>query len=346
MLLRELDSNERPPGYEPGELPTAPSRDVQTVCFLFASAKVERIFETTKYCGDFCSKDGDFFKKTRAGRDFRLENLSFTEKESKLKTFDKHIQTSIAMQILLADAKTMKTDMTQTTDRLPRFEALARALADEMAEADVDDLKADLKCSAAIAAGAQKAFRQFATTPPCRALLAYDGTAYKHLQAGGMSRGSMAFADEHLWITTFMYGLLRPADGIRPYRVAPSVQLAASDGLPLGRFWRSLLTPTLIGAARQDDGVLLHLSTTEYEQLFDWRELKQSLRIVQPRFLVRQGDKLSVQAVWAKACRGAMVRFVCDNQITRPEDLPAFTYEGFVYDTAASTADVPVFVRG
>ena len=27
-LLRGLDSNERPPGYEPGELPTAPPRDV------------------------------------------------------------------------------------------------------------------------------------------------------------------------------------------------------------------------------------------------------------------------------------------------------------------------------
>ena len=34
-LLRGLDSNERPPGYEPGELPTAPPRDVyQSVqCF-------------------------------------------------------------------------------------------------------------------------------------------------------------------------------------------------------------------------------------------------------------------------------------------------------------------------
>lgn len=250
------------------------------------------------------------------------------------------------MQILLADAKTMKMDKAHTTGKRPMFEAVCETLVHEMAEADVNDLKADLKCSAAIAAEAQRAFRQFSTTPPCRALLTYNGTAYKHLQAAGMSRESMAFAEAHLWITTFMYGLLRPSDGIRPYRIAPSVQLAASDGLPLSRFWRSLLTPTLIEAARQDDGVLLHLSTAEYEQLFDWRELKQTLRIVQPRFLVRQGDKFSVQAVWAKACRGAMVRFVCDNQITRAEDLPAFTYEGFVYDTAASSADVPVFVRG
>ncbi len=33
ILLRGLDSNERPPGYEPGELPTAPPRDVISKAF-------------------------------------------------------------------------------------------------------------------------------------------------------------------------------------------------------------------------------------------------------------------------------------------------------------------------
>ena len=249
------------------------------------------------------------------------------------------------MQILLADAKTMKMDKAHTTGKRPMFEAVCETLVHEMAEADVNDLKADLKCSATIAAEAQRAFRQFRTTPPCRALLTYNGTAYKHLQAAGMSRESMAFADAHLWITTFMYGLLRPTDGIRPYRIAPNVQLAATDGLPLSRYWRHILTPTLIEAGKQDDGVLLHLSTTEYEQLFDWRLLQRDLRIIVPRFIVQSGDKRTVQAVWAKACRGAMARFVCDNQISRPEDLAAFSHEGFVYDVAVSTPNVPVFVR-
>ena len=45
-LLRRLDSNERPPGYEPGELPTAPLRDV---FFLISSAKVRLLFHTTKF---------------------------------------------------------------------------------------------------------------------------------------------------------------------------------------------------------------------------------------------------------------------------------------------------------
>ena len=39
----------RPPGYEPGELPTAPLRDV----FSFAGAKVRVFFGISKFSGDF-----------------------------------------------------------------------------------------------------------------------------------------------------------------------------------------------------------------------------------------------------------------------------------------------------
>ena len=45
LSLRRLDSNERPPGYEPGELPTAPLRDVKfykclLLLFLVCECKV------------------------------------------------------------------------------------------------------------------------------------------------------------------------------------------------------------------------------------------------------------------------------------------------------------------
>ena len=48
-VLRRLDSNERPQGYEPCELPTAPLRDVRRTPFLFTGAKLHFSSEFAKH---------------------------------------------------------------------------------------------------------------------------------------------------------------------------------------------------------------------------------------------------------------------------------------------------------
>ena len=38
-----------------------------------------------------------------------------------------------------------------------------------------------------------------------------------------------------------------------------------------------------------------------------------------------------MQAVWAKSCRGAMLRYILNNRLLTPDGLTAFSYEGFEY---------------
>ena len=52
-----------------------------------------------------------------------------------------------------------------------------------------------------------------------------------------------------------------------------------------------------------------------------------------------------MQAVWAKSCRGAMVRYILTNQIINPEELKAFSYEGFEYNPHLGEELYPHFVR-
>ena len=63
--LRGLDSNERPPGYEPGELPTAPPRDViMWHCFSNAMQRYDFFLNWQTFCEEKyirCCSDGGYW---------------------------------------------------------------------------------------------------------------------------------------------------------------------------------------------------------------------------------------------------------------------------------------------
>lgn len=250
------------------------------------------------------------------------------------------------MQILLANAKIMYDRADTAPLSRPRFQAEADALALEMAACDTAQLADMLRCSPALAAQCWKRYQDYPSARRIPAIMAYNGQAYKHLQAQTLTTEDLQFAQRHLWITCFLHGLLRPLDGIAPYRMEHHVRLRATDGQPIDTYWKERLTAALLDSLRADDGVLLHLSTGEYESLFDWPRVCREARVVQPLFYVRQPDgRLRIQAVWAKACRGAMTRFAIRRRISAPEALHEFSYEGFTYAPGYGEAAFPHFIK-
>ena len=250
------------------------------------------------------------------------------------------------MQILLANAKIMYDKANKHPLSTPLFQSVADALASEMAMMDVEELAKQLDCSNKIAAENWKRYHNFISADKMPAILAYNGQAYKHLQANSLGEEAIDYAQKHLWITCFLYGLLRPMDGIVPYRMEHCVSLETTNDKPVYQFWKDKLTDVLIDSVKADDGILIHLSTEEYEHLFDWKRVCKEVRVIQPLFYVRQKDgRLKMQAVWAKSCRGAMVRFILNNNLIAPEELAAFSYEGFEYAPQLGEAAFPHFVR-
>lgn len=250
------------------------------------------------------------------------------------------------MQILLANAKIMYDRVEGVPLTTPRFQSVANELAAEMAQMDIDELARQLGCSRKLAAETWKRYQEFHSATPMPAILAYNGQAYKHLKAATLPPDALLFGQEHLWITCFLYGLLRPMDGIVPYRMEHNVCLEATGDKPVSRHWKDKLTDMLIDSVKADDGVLIHLSTEEYEQLFDWKRVMQETTVVHPLFYVRQPNgNLRMQAVWAKACRGAMVRYILENGMTSLQQLNGFSYEGFEYSPHHGEEAYPHFIR-
>lgn len=250
------------------------------------------------------------------------------------------------MQILLANAKIMfgKTDRKPLST--PLFQTTADMLAAEMAKMDMEDLARQLNCSKKIATENWIRYQNFVVAEKMPALLAYNGQAYKHLRAATLSEEALEYAQKHLWITCFLYGLLRPIDAVVPYRMEHYVSLETTNDKPINHFWRDKLTDVLIASVQADDGILLHLSTEEYEHLFDWKRVCKEVTVVQPHFYIRQKNgSLKTQAVWAKSCRGAMVRFILNNRLVTPEELSGFSYECFEFAPQLGDTTVPHFVR-
>ena len=263
------------------------------------------------------------------------------------------------MQIILASAKIMNDRLKSVPDislSTPRFHNEAQAFARNMTQYPTETIADMLGCSQQIAAQNRLRYMQFfEDKPKLPAILAYHGQAYKHLKAETLTADDLNYSQGKLWITSFLYGLLRPLDGILPYRMEGHVvitkvaslveELPGEEGQNMFGFWKSRLTDMLIDAVKADDGILIHLATEEYQHLFDWQRVRREVRIIQPLFYVRKGSDLKIQAVWAKTCRGAMTRFIIENRITTPEDLNAFSYEGFAYNPKLGEPDYPHFIK-
>ena len=253
------------------------------------------------------------------------------------------------MQIILASAKIMNDKLKSVPDvslSTPRFQREAESFARNMAQYSTETIAEMLGCSQQIATQTRLRFMQFFDDKPkLPAILAYHGQAYKHLKAETLTVDNLHYSQGKLWITSFLYGLLRPLDGILPYRMEGSVELPSGEGMNMFGFWKSRLTDILIDAVKADDGILIHLATEEYQHLFDWQRVRKEVRIIQPLFYIRKGNDLKMQAVWAKTCRGAMTRFIIENRITNPTDLNGFNYEGFIYDPTLGEPDYPHFIK-
>ena len=252
------------------------------------------------------------------------------------------------MQIILASAKIMHDKLKSVPDislSTPRFLNEAEAFARDMAQYSAETITEILGCSRQIAVQNRLRFMHFDEKPKLPAILAYHGQAYKHLKAESLTVDALNYSQGKLWITSFLYGLLRPLDGILPYRMEGHVELPSGAGQNMFGFWKNRLTDVLIDAVKADDGILIHLATEEYQHLFDWQRVRREVRIVQPLFYVRKGNDLKIQAVWAKTCRGAMTRFIIKNRITNSDGLNTFNYEGFEYEPSLGEPDYPHFIK-
>lgn len=176
------------------------------------------------------------------------------------------------------------------------------------------------------------------STPSAAAALVYSGMVFKKLDAATWDATTWAYAQDHFLIASFVYGLLRPADAIKPYRMEGDVLLPDPIGATPFEYWKDRLTDAFIARIQAAGGTLCDLASEEMKRLFHWDRVKDAVRIVQPLFFVRKPDGSYKQIViYTKMARGLMTRHILTNRIEAPEALQTFVPNGYRFDAASST---------
>ncbi len=245
------------------------------------------------------------------------------------------------MITLISPAKNMRPRGREgVVPRRPRFSESAARLLEELRRLTPAQLESLMSINPDLALTACAYFAQCdLEAPGWTALTAYNGLQYKNIDPDTLSGEEFAFLSEHLYILSGFYGLVRPDDGIQPYRLEMGGKLRFG-GKNLYQFWAD----RLYKAVFEKKEPVLDLASAEYSKAIT-PFLRPEDGWVRCDFLVRRKGVLKTLATEAKMARGQMVRAIAQNRWDSPRQVQDFFWNGYGYSEALSGPGVLVFVK-
>jgi cytoplasmic iron level regulating protein YaaA (DUF328/UPF0246 family) len=222
----------------------------------------------------------------------------------------------------------------------PRFADEAATLAKAASHLTQKKLSELMHISPALAKLNADRFRDFPDAPERPALFAFAGDVYTGLDAATLDEPAVTFAQDHLRMLSGLYGLLRPLDAMRPYRLEMGTRWAPRRK-KLTDWWGDRIAEALAqDLEAEGSGVVLNLASQEYWAAVEGR-LPASVRIVAVDF--RDGDRFI--SFHAKKARGMMARWLVEHRVEKIDDMRGFDTDGYRFDAEASSDDQWRFAR-
>lgn len=175
-----------------------------------------------------------------------------------------------------------------------------------------------------------------------QAMLAFKGDVYQGLNADEWTPEDVDFAHEHLRILSGLYGILKPTDLIKPYRLEMGTALKVGRRGNLYLFWADKLRGYFKDHVEKET-LIINLASNEYFKALNTAKVPNQVHDITFKDLSKGDHK--VVSFFAKKARGLMANFIIQNRINKLNDLKAFTEEGYYFDEVQSTEKHYVFLR-
>lgn len=248
------------------------------------------------------------------------------------------------MKIIISPAKKMRqADDWMAAEGTPVYINEAEMLLARLKSCQESELKTIFKANDAITHENYIRYREMKRAGgPTPALLAYVGIQYQYMAPQVFSDRQWEYVNRTLRILSGFYGILRPSDGISPYRLEMQAKLSVGEEKDLYGFWRDKIYRELV----REDQEILNLASKEYSRAAE-RYLEPGIRFVTCVFAEndKKTGKLKVKATEAKMARGEMVKYLSEIGGETPESAKRFDRLGYAYDEALSDEKTYVFVK-
>ena len=176
-----------------------------------------------------------------------------------------------------------------------------------------------------------------------QAIFAFNGDVYDGIDANTISTSNHEKLQSSLRILSGLYGILKPFDKIKPYRLEMGTKISIDGSKNLYDFWKKNVTDSILKEIKEEE-IIINLASNEYFSVIDFSLIDN--KIITPQFKDFKNGKLKIISFYAKKARGLMTRFLIDNDIQSSSDIENFNSSGYTFNQA-ETADSssPVFVR-
>lgn len=172
------------------------------------------------------------------------------------------------------------------------------------------------------------------------AILSYEGIAYQYMAPSVFENGQFAYVQEHLRILSAFYGVVRPMDGVTPYRLEMQAKAKIAGTKDLYDYWGDRLYREVL----DDSRIIINLASKEYSRCIE-KYLQPEDVYITCVFGEFSGEKIVQKGVYAKMARGEMVRFMAENRIGSPEEMKAFNRLGYVFRADLSDEKTYIFIK-
>ena len=246
------------------------------------------------------------------------------------------------MRIILSPAKKMQHDENGPAYRdLPIFLSDAEKIKASLKEKSFSELKALWACNEKITEqNIERLSSMDLREKLTPAILSYDGIAYQYMAPTVFETEMLSYVQEHLRILSGFYGIVRPMDGVTPYRLEMQAKLGIDGAKNLYEYWGDRLYKEV----RDSSGIIINLASKEYSKCIE-KYLQPGDRYISCNFFEEQEGKLVQKGVYCKMARGEMVRFMAEKRVEEPEGIKDFAVMGYRYAKELSSEKEYIFVR-